>query len=125
VDASRLPPPPPKPDNQRRHPRYELLASVELHQGDDTLILPARNLSLGGIYLGSDGNDLSRFTVDDVIEVLVFDATDEERPAVRAAAIVVRHDEQGMALKWMESSETFFALSQLLEAVKNAARNAR
>lgn len=112
-----MPPPPPKRD-QRRHTRYELLASVELHQGDDTLILPARNLSLGGIYLGSDGNDLSRIEICTVVELLLFNAVNEDDPPVRAAATVVRHDEEGVGLKWIESAETFFALASLLKALK-------
>src|SRR5689334_462396 len=90
--VSETPPPPPRP-NLRRHARYELLASVEVHQGDETLILPARNLSLGGIYLGSDGNDLRRFKVGTSVEVLLFNAVDETHPPVRAGATIVRHDD--------------------------------
>jgi hypothetical protein len=115
------PPPPPKP-NLRRHPRFELLASVELHLGDETLILPARNLSLGGIYLGSDGHDLGAFPVGAALEVLVFDAVDEARPAVRAQAVVVRHEQAGMALRWKTDGAVIRELEVLLEALKPSAR---
>jgi hypothetical protein len=93
------PPPPPKKDS-RRFPRFELFASVELHKGAETLILPARNISLGGLYLARDGNDLRSFTAGEQVEVMLFDATDESRPPVRASAQVIRHDPNGMALTW-------------------------
>ena len=86
--------------NTRRHPRFELFASVELHRGDETVILPARNLSLGGVSLDADGHDLSRFEVGVVIDVLIFDAVDETTPPVRSPARVLRHDETGLALMW-------------------------
>lgn len=111
-----MPPPAPRP-NQRRHPRYELLASVELHWGDETLILPARNLSLGGIYLGADGHALDTFAIGSELEVLVFDAVDEARPQVRASAEVVRLDQDGMALKW-KSGKGQAELGELLEGLK-------
>jgi hypothetical protein len=117
VSASREPPPPPKP-NERKFPRFELLASVELHQGDETLILPARNLSQGGIYLAADGNDLSHLAIGTGVEVLVFDAVDETNPAVRAGAKVVRHDQDGIALQWNENKHTANAIGSLLRAVQ-------
>lgn len=111
----RTPPPPPKP-NARKHQRYELLASVELHHGSETLVLPARNLSLGGIFLGSDGHDLATLPIGHQVELLVFNAADEEAPAVRALAEVVRHDEAGVGLKWREDRETSKQIASLLHA---------
>ncbi len=117
MSASRQPPPPPR-RNLRRHPRYELLASVELHHGSETLVLPARNLSLGGMYLGADGNDLKAIKHGSSVEVLLFNAVDESHPAVRAGASVVRVDQDGIALRWLENSDTSLALASLLEALK-------
>jgi len=111
----RTPPPPPKP-NARKHPRYELYASVELHVGDETLILPARNLSLGGIFLGADGNNLETLPIGHQVELLVFNAGDEDSPAVRAFAEVVRHDDDGVGLKWREDRETSKQIASLLHA---------
>ena len=119
VSASRQPPPPPR-RNLRKHPRYELLASVELHHGTETVILPARNLSLGGIYLGGDGNDLKSLKRGTSVEVLLFNAADESHPAVRAGAKVVRIDDDGIALRWLEDSDSSLALASLLEALKPA-----
>jgi hypothetical protein len=110
---------PPSP-NKRRHPRFELFASVELHKDGETVILPARNLSLGGVSLEADGNDLGRFAVGTVIDVLIFDAVDETTPPVRAPAKVLRHDRiagkgvGSMALMW---NATDPKVSELLAAL--------
>jgi hypothetical protein len=118
VSDSRTPPPPPR-NNARRHQRFELMASVEVHKGDETLILPARNLSLGGIYLANDGNDLTPFKVGTSVEILVFNAADETHPPVKAGASVVRHDMGGIALKWHEDADASLKLASLLEAIKS------
>ena len=96
------PPSPPKKKDKdlRVHPRYELFASVEVHADDVTLVLPARNISLGGIYLAADGNDLDALPVDEEVEIMVFDALDEGETAVRAMAKIVRRDREGVALTW-------------------------
>jgi hypothetical protein len=93
------PPPPPK-KNARKHERYDIFASVEVLGGGEAVILPARNISLGGVYLTADGHDLSVFTVGTQLEVLVFDALDDRQEPVRLAGQVVRHDAVGMALMW-------------------------
>jgi hypothetical protein len=84
----------------RRHPRYELFASVELRQDAETVILPARNLSLGGVNVDADGHDLSRFPDGMIIDVLIFDAQDEATQPVRSPARVLRHEKGAMALMW-------------------------
>lgn len=119
--SERTPPPPPAPapPNTRAHQRYELLASVELRDADETAVLPAKNLSRGGIYVGSDGNDLRRFAVGSTLELLVFDGEHEDRPVVRGRAAVVRHDASGMGLRWVENPETDAALVRLLQALKS------
>jgi hypothetical protein len=102
----------------RRHPRFELLASVELHQGDETLILPARNLSLGGVSLGTDGHDLSSMAVGGVHELVLFDALDEATPPVRAPAEVVRHEREAIAFKWSQPEAATRQLSALLKTLR-------
>lgn len=94
------PPPPPSRADTRRHPRLELYASVELHAERETLILPARDISLGGVYLEADGHDLNSFRDGSPLYVQVFDALDEKSQPVRLRATVVRHDDKGMALSW-------------------------
>jgi hypothetical protein len=80
-----------------------MFASVELHAAAETLVLPARNISLGGLYLSADGHDLGALEVGMEIEVLVFDALDESRGPVRLVGEVVRLDDQGVALMWADS----------------------
>ncbi len=114
--AKHNPPAPPARGQARRHPRYELFASVEVHHGEATLVLPARNISLGGLYLAADGNDLSVLTMGDVVEVMLFDAIDEGKPTVRADAMVVRLDVDGVAITWASTDPVVaHKLASLLE----------
>jgi hypothetical protein len=97
------PPQPPTRDaskEARRHPRFELFASVELHHGEETLVLPARNISLGGLYVAADGNDLGALEVGETVQIMLFDIADEGQPAVRADATIIRKEAEGMALIW-------------------------
>lgn len=80
-----------------------MFATVELHAGHETLVLPARNISLGGVYLSADGHDLGVLEIGMELEVLVFDALDEERRPVQLVGEVVRLDEHGVALMWADS----------------------
>ncbi len=113
------PPPPPKKD-LRVHPRYELFATVELRRGEETLVLPARNISLGGLYLEADGNDLSQIAPGEIVEIMLFDAIDEGRVEVRADAQVLRHQPDGIALTWA-STDPIIArkLAALLERLNS------
>jgi hypothetical protein len=108
------------PKNEKRqHPRYELYATVELHDGGETLVLPARNLSLGGVSLASDGHDLSGFTAGQTLDVLVFDAIDVEAAPVRAPAKVIRRDRDTLALMWtLTDPQQSEKLAHLLESLK-------
>lgn len=115
------PPPPPRKNSRRRYRRYELLASVEVIAARETLLLPARNISLGGVYLAADGHDLAAFGDGTEVEVQVFDALDEGSRAVRLTAKVVRHDEGGMALMWAgDEAATAEALAPLLATLPPA-----
>lgn len=80
-----------------------MFASVELHAAEETLVLPARNISLGGLYLSADGHDLGALELGMEIEVLIFDALDERRRPMQLVGEVVRVDEHGVALMWADS----------------------
>jgi hypothetical protein len=91
----------PASKNKRKHPRFELFAFVELRQEKETVVLPARNLSLGGVSIDADGHNLGRFPQGTVLDLAIFDAQDETTPPVRSPARVLRHDPDGsMALMW-------------------------
>lgn len=96
-----------------------MYASVELHAEDETMLLPARNISLGGAYLTADGHDLGMFDVGMELEVLVFDALNESRKPVRLTGEIVRHDGDGMALMWADSNpEVAHSLAKLLNRLQ-------
>lgn len=116
--ARRQPPPPPGTANRRSHPRYELLAQVELdsHDGDVTL-LEVGNLSLGGLFvLAEEG-----FTLIPGERVHVFIDLDDD-VELRAPAEVVRSTEAGIALMWVTRDPDVAAdLTRLLEHVQSVA----
>ncbi len=96
-----------------------MYASVELHTKGETMILPARNISLGGVYLSADGHDLAELAVGVELEVLVFDALNERNKPVRLMAQVVRHDDAGMALMWTSrDADAATRLGKLLETMQ-------
>jgi len=104
VEVVAPPPPPEEPPayaNRRRHPRFELHAMVQLHAGREELTLSVRNISLGGIYLQSNGYNLGYFAPGSEHKVVMFDPANAEEQ-VAATAKVVRHKKDGMAMVWKE-----------------------
>ena len=96
-----------------------MYASVELHGEGETMLLPARNISLGGVYLTADGHDLATFAVGGELDVLVLDALDAAREPVRLVGEVVRNDGDGLALMWADSDpQAAQALASLLEQLQ-------
>ena len=92
---------------------------MELHAADETMLLPARNISLGGVYLTSDGHDLSMLEVGMELEVVVFDALNEKRKSVKLVGEIVRHDGDGLALMWADSDpEVALELAKLLDRLQ-------
>ena len=96
-----------------------MLASVAIKASSETMLLPALNISLGGVYLAADGHDLTGIALGSRLDVQVFDALDEHKRPVRLDAEVVRHDAQGMALRWLsvdalEATE----LARLMESLQ-------
>ena len=100
-----------------------MYASVELHAEDVTMLLPARNISLGGVYLSGDGHDLGRFESGMELEVLVFDALDARQRPLKLVGEIVRHDGHGLALMWADSDpEVAINLAKLLDRLQPKAR---
>lgn len=96
-----------------------MYASVELKAASETMILPARNISLGGVYLGADGHDLNGIALGARLDVQVFDALDEAKQPVRLDAQVVRVDEKGMALRWLAvDARSAAELSKFMDRLK-------
>jgi hypothetical protein len=96
-----------------------MYASVELLRHGETVILPALNISLGGVFLGGDGHDLSEFAVGSELEVQVFDALSERKPPVRLQARVMRQDPSGIALQWTSTdADCARQLAKLLASMR-------
>jgi hypothetical protein len=91
--------PPPKRE-QRRYPRFELFAHVQLKRDRELLMLTTRNLSLGGLLLAAEGHDLSGFPVGSNVDVQLFTTADQQRPTVCGPARIVRHEKDAVALAW-------------------------
>lgn len=106
----------------RQHPRVELVASVELTQGSgDGMTLVGRNLSLGGVALLAGEHDLSSLRNGARVRVTLFDGSKGGAgiEPVRATALVVRHDPDGIALRWIiEDQRTLQQLGALIAKIK-------
>ncbi len=88
---------------------------MQLNRGADTVVLPARNISLGGLLIDADGK-LKGFSVGDVVEVQLFDMSEDGESAVRADASVIRNDGKGLALSWASTDPvTARKLADLLQ----------
>ena len=94
------PPPPPRPDEKRRHARFELFASVKVEAVEETLVLYARNLSLGGVLLDMGDLRPAQLPVGEHYDVLLFDAANEQAAPVRLRAQVARYERGAAALKF-------------------------
>jgi PilZ domain-containing protein len=104
---------PPAGREQRRHPRIELYATVELRSLGETLILSIRNISLGGVFLTADGQDLSSIVIGSEEELVVFDGSDDDKRVV-VNGRVVRRDADGIALTWV-GEDSIFKIATLVD----------
>ena len=96
-----------------------MYASVELQADGETIVLPARNISLGGVFLSADGHELGSLALGSILEVMVFDALDESHRPVRLRAEVLRLEDDGVALMWTsDESNAALELARLLETMK-------
>jgi hypothetical protein len=98
---------------ERKHPRVELLASVELASGQGMTILRVRNISVGGVFVCSDGQDLSSFVVGSRHELVIFTPSDAQRELL-VRGRVVRHEPDGMALEWRADDTASLKLSEMI-----------
>ena len=97
----------------RRHPRVELLASVELESGGEIIILTVRNISMGGVFVCNDGYALSAFAIGSRHELTIFTPSDLDKNLVVRGRIV-RHDQDGMALEWRTDDTSAVRLAALI-----------
>ena len=126
---ARARPPTPPPLDRRLHARHDTQVAVKLlryrvHDGplgdvtltSETASRPARNASLGGIFVAVDAHDLPRVTIGGVLHVSV---TVGESLSFQARAQVVRRDSTGLALRWvLDSDGVKRSVESLLEALR-------
>lgn len=127
----RAKPPPPPGSERREHPRYEVLAQVEIRGGDSTLVVPVRNISAGGLYVDLDSHDpegLGPTLAPGQRATIFLDASeggDDPDLAVSRDAEILRIDKKGpggrggMALRWtLAEVEVIERLALLLEVLR-------
>src|SRR5262249_41865880 len=103
---------------KRRHPRQKLDGLIKVTDGEwtETLVLPAENVSLGGIWLSTAQSDQSRLKLGERYELLL---VDEGRAPIRLSAKVARHDGEGTAFEWSEEDpHTRSLVEQLIKTTE-------
>jgi len=130
IDAAPRPAPTgpfqPRGAERRVHPRYAVNLLVRfarnvIRGGDDparpeAAILPARDVSAGGIYVVLEQPlDLTRF---EVVHVSV--STALGTPPFEARAVVMRCDGAGVGLRWLPERDQARQLAELVAAVSQA-----
>lgn len=97
--------------NRRKHPRFEIVAQVQLGADGDVLIYPAGNLSLGGVFVNVNLEEVPFLAIGAVLDVTITGIAsgaadgDAEAPpehVVSTKAKIVRVDEKapGLALEF-------------------------
>jgi len=118
------------PAERRQHQRHETTASVTIMRHTvsregvgvelrtDSASRPARNVSLGGMFVAAGAADLAGVGVGSVLHVSV--AAPGSR-SFRARGAVMRRDPTGIALRWIVESA---ADQQVIDALNEAMRRA-
>jgi len=101
------------PKEQRSHPRLAVRAAFELTAPDERVVLQARNVSLGGAALACTRAQAGRFPVGSRHPIAL---TEGAADPIRTTALVVRHDGDGIAVRWIIGDPgTATALARLIE----------
>ena len=127
----RAKPPPPPGSERREHPRYEVLAQVEIRGGESTLVVPVRNISAGGLYVDLESHDpggLGPALAPGQRATIFLDASEggnDPELAVTRDAEILRIDKAGpggragMALRWtLAEVEVIERLTCILEVLR-------
>jgi len=109
---------------RRVHPRYEVVAQVELEANDEMFMLPLKNISRGGALLGlPPGTDVPELDLGEEVSAFVDFGSDAlgDNLALSLEAEVVRVLENdgapfGVALRWTGGSP--FAQKRLIEIIE-------
>ena len=91
-----MPKPPPLPDHERReHPRFHLLAQVQVKRSSEILILQARNVSFGGLFLEGNPKDYPQLGVGMEVDISLAPEDDPEGQTIQMRARIARIERTG------------------------------
>ena len=107
---------------RRIHNRYDVVAQVELEANDETIMLPLRNISLGGALLEISDSQAPALHIGDALSAFLDFGSDAqgEDLALSLEAEVVRFEEEDgtptrVAVRWVRGS--LYQLRKLGEIV--------
>lgn len=120
--------------DRRVHERYETGVSVQImrygvreHAGTATIesasvSRPARNVSIGGIFVAVRKEDLPQVGVGAIVHI----AVKVEEQSFQARATVARRDADGLGLRWtQDSAQPQRSIEAILDAVRRARARAK
>jgi hypothetical protein len=124
--------PPVATTNRRAHPRHDTNVSVQLlrhavHASNhgvtlesESLKRPARNVSLGGMFVVLSKDDLPQVAAGSVVHISV---SFGDSLTFRARAAVARRASDGIGLHWIQENEAVTrSIKALLDAIHQASR---
>ena len=82
-------PPPTLPGNQRRHPRVDLFAQVQVSKDSEVYIMSTANISRGGVFIQGDPADYPDLSQGTTVDLCIFAGEDVGVPEARIRARVV------------------------------------
>ncbi len=108
---------------RRIHDRYDVVAQVEIEANDETIMLPLRNLSMGGALLGLPTTEAPQIGLGDSMSAFLDFGSDAhgEDLTISLEGEVVRFEEvdgvaTAVALRWVSGS--LYQLKKLGEIVE-------
>jgi len=111
--------------NRRDHPRSELLAQVQVRRELEVHIMPAFNISGGGVFVQGEPTDYPELQPGTELELVIFDADDPSRDDVSVRAAVARTEQRpglahGFGLRFVGIDHVAWQALQRLISRKSA-----
>jgi hypothetical protein len=82
--------PPPLASERRQFPRVDVMAQVQCRTGGEVMVLQARNVSAGGVFLEGAAKDHPQLVVGVEVDLVLFTA-DAPETSIELVCKVVRH----------------------------------
>ena len=108
----------------RKNPRVEILAQVQVASDSEVYIMSTANISLGGVFIQGDPQEYPEIKKEMTLDLVIFATDDNEAADVHVEAKVVRVAEEGapgFGLHFAPvDEEQSRALERLIQAVDAA-----